>query len=176
MRSRGFTMIELLVTMTVAAILVMLALPSYTEFMRNTRIRGTADSIAGGLRQAQTEAIRMNRPIEFIVDPATGWSIRDPDIPGLGADARTLHTEAFTEGAGQLDVDPSPPASAMLTYSPIGQLIQPNPGDGTVPMTFVDVRHTITPSRPLRVITEALGVGVRVCDPNPAVHADLRCP
>jgi hypothetical protein len=34
----------------------------------------------------------------------------------------------------------------------------------------------MTPSRPLRVITEALGVGVRVCDPNPAVHADLRCP
>ena len=163
-------MIELLVTMTVAAILLMLALPSYTEFMRNTRIRGTADSIASGLRLAQTEAIRMNQNVEFIVDPATGWTVRDPVTP------RDLHTEAFTEGGGQLDVDPSPPGASILTYSPLGQLFLPNNPDATPAMTFVDVRHTLTPSRPLRVITEALGVGVRVCDPNPAVHADLRCP
>jgi type IV fimbrial biogenesis protein FimT len=170
MHSRGFTMIELLVTMTVAAILLMLAVPSYTEFMRNTRIRGTADSIAGGIRLAQTEAIRMNQNIEFVVDPATGWTIRDPITP------RDLHTEAFTEGGGQLDIDPSPVSATTLTYSPLGQLFLPNNPDATPALTFVDVRHTMTPSRPLRVITEALGVGVRVCDPNPAVHADLRCP
>src|SRR5688572_6449949 len=130
MRARGFTMIELLVTMTVAAILLMLALPSYTEFMRNTRIRGTADSIAGGMRLAQTEAIRMNQNIEFIVDPATGWTIRDPITP------RDVHTEAFTEGGGQLDVDPSPPGATTLTYSPLGQLQLPDnpPPNGTPAM------------------------------------------
>ena len=163
-------MIELLVTMTIAAILLMLAVPSYSEFMRNTRIRGIADSIAGGMRLAQTEAIRLNQDIELVVDPATGWSIVDPVTP------RVIHTEPYTESNGQIGVNPSPPGATKLTYSPLGQLRLPDNPDGTATVTSVAVTHSITPARALRVINEGFGVGVRVCDKASDVHASLGCP
>jgi type IV fimbrial biogenesis protein FimT len=171
MRAAGFTMVELLVTMTIAAILLMLAVPNYSEFMRNTRIRGVADSIAGAMRLAQTEAIRLNQAVELIVDPSTGWSIVEPVAP------RTLHSEPYTESAGQVGVALSPPGATKLTYSPIGQLITPtNPSDGSTTLTSVAVTHAITPSRALRVINEAFGAGVRVCDKATDAHSSLQCP
>ncbi len=173
MRARGFTLIELMIGMVIAAILLFLAVPTYSEFMRNTRIRGTADSIAGGIRLAQTEAIRRNTDVEFIVDPATGWSIRDPAV------AQILHAEPFSESAAQLAVDTSPPAAVKLTYSGIGQFrfVPPtNPDDGSAVMTSIAVRHATVASRELRVITEPFGMGTRVCDNDPTVHLTLRCP
>jgi type IV fimbrial biogenesis protein FimT len=172
MRARGFTMIELLIAMVIAAILIMLALPTYSEFMRNTRIRNAAESIAGGIRLAQTEAIRRNQNVEFVLNPATGWSIRDPITPQI------LQTELFSESAGQLAVNPNPPAANKLTYSGLGQLQQPlNPDDGSATLASIDVLHaTVVPSRALRVITEVFGTNARVCDPDPTVNATLRCP
>jgi type IV fimbrial biogenesis protein FimT len=171
MRSRGFTMVELLIAMVIVALLLLLAVPTFAEFMRNARIRNTADSIAGGIRLAQTEAVRRNQNVEFIVDPAAGWTIRDPLTPAV------LHAEAFTDAAGQLVVDPSPAGAVKLTYSPIGQFVTgTNPDDGSDVMTSVAVRHATAVARPLRVITEPWGQGVRVCDNDAAVHASLRCP
>lgn len=171
MRERGFTMVELLIAMVIAAMLMLLALPTYTEFMRNTRIRNTADSIAGGIRLTQTEAIRRNQDVEFIV-AGTGWQIRDPLGP------QVLHDELFSDSAGQLTVNANPPGAVKLTYSGLGQLRQPtNPDDGTTTMTSVDVTHTTVPTaRALRVITEAFGTNARVCDPDPTVSLTLRCP
>lgn len=172
MGNRGFTLIEVIIAMVIAAVLLMLALPSYTEFMRNTRIRNTADSIAGGIRLAQTEAIRRNQDVELIVTPATGWSVRDPVAPQI------LHNELFSESAGQLTVNPNPPGAVKLTYSGLGQLRQPtNPDDATATMTSVDVTHSTVPTaRALRIITEAFGTNARVCDPDPTVDLTLRCP
>jgi prepilin-type N-terminal cleavage/methylation domain-containing protein len=172
MRARGFTMVELLIAMAIAAILLMLVMPTYAEFMRNTRIRNTADSLAGGIRLAQAEAIRRNQNVELIVDPANGWSIRDPITPSI------LHNEPFSDTGGQIIVDPSVPPAVKLTYSPLGQLILPtNPDDGSTTMTSIAVRHAVAPSRELTVITDVFGAGVRVCDnDDPTVNASLRCP
>lgn len=171
MRARGFTLVELLIAMVIAAILLLLVMPTYSEFMRNTRIRNTADSLANGIRLAQTEAIRRNQNVEFIVDPATGWSIRDPIAPAI------LQNEPFSDSAGQIVVDPSVPPAVKLTYSPLGQLILPtNPDDGSDTMTSLAISHAVAPSRALRVITEFYGASARVCDNDPTVNASLRCP
>lgn len=171
MRARGFTMVELLIAMVIAAILLFLAVPTYSEFMRNTRIRNTADSLANGIRLAQTEAIRRNQDVEFIVNPATGWSIRDPITPQI------LQAELFSDTGGQLIVDPNPVAAVKLTYSAIGQLRTPtNPDDGSATMISIAIRHATVASRELRVITEPFGMGIRVCDNDPTVDATLRCP
>lgn len=171
MRARGFTLVELLIAMVIAAILLMLALPTYTEFMRNTRIRSTADSLAGGMRLAQAEAVRRNQDVELIVDPAVGWTIRDPIAPQI------LHDEPFSEAGAQVVIDPNPPAADRLTYSALGQLLPTNRNDGdSATMTSIAISHAAAPSRALRVITEFFGQGVRVCDKDGAVHATLQCP
>lgn len=67
----GFTLIELMVTITILGILVMLALPSYSQWISNTQVRNQAESIQNGLRVAQREAAARNGSVSFILTNAS---------------------------------------------------------------------------------------------------------
>lgn len=64
-RARGFSLLELMVVVTLVAILALLAAPSMAEWTRNQRIRGGAENLIQGLQLAREEAIRRNRPVSF---------------------------------------------------------------------------------------------------------------
>lgn len=184
MRARGFTLVELLVGMVILAILMMLALPTFQDFRANSRIRNTADSLAQGARLAQVEAIRRNRPVEFIVDPAVGWTINDPD-PVVGG---PVQAEPFSDTGGTVTVDTNPPGAVRIAYDSLGQFLQaPTPILPLLvapdPVTFINVTSiAVAAPRDLRVILDpTLGIGVRVCDPEFTDLADpktgtIACP
>ena len=65
MRHRGFTLLELMVGLTIVGMMLIAGLPSFTTFLRNAEIRSTSESIANGLRVARSEATRLNRPVSF---------------------------------------------------------------------------------------------------------------
>lgn len=75
---RGFTLIELVVTMAVIALLAFLTAPSIQEWVLNTRTRNVADDLQNGLRLAQAEAVRRGRQTVFYLTN---------DAPGDGATA-----------------------------------------------------------------------------------------
>jgi type IV fimbrial biogenesis protein FimT len=78
MQQRGFTIIEMMIAITIAAFILMAAGPSATAWMRNTRIRTAADSISVGLQQARNEAVRRNQPVGFyLVSDVDGVSLTD---------------------------------------------------------------------------------------------------
>ena len=64
-QARGMTMIELAVTLTILALLLVGVGPSMGAWMRNTQVRNTASSILAGLSRARNEAMRRNMPIRF---------------------------------------------------------------------------------------------------------------
>lgn len=59
-RQHGFTLIELMVTIVVLAILLMVAIPSFNDFRRRAAIRGAADQISSFWADAKFEAVRRN--------------------------------------------------------------------------------------------------------------------
>jgi type IV fimbrial biogenesis protein FimT len=63
---RGFTLIELMVTIAVLAILMMLAAPSFADFFQRYRLRGAADEVASLLVTARTEAMTRNRDVAVV--------------------------------------------------------------------------------------------------------------
>ncbi len=65
--SPGFTIIELMVTITIFAILLMMGIPSFSSLLQNHRLSSTAKSYAAGLQIARTKAIRGNTPVEFVL-------------------------------------------------------------------------------------------------------------
>jgi type IV fimbrial biogenesis protein FimT len=61
--SLGFTLIELMVTISLLAILITLSLPSFTSWIRNSQIRTVTEALQGGLRTAQAESLRRNQRV-----------------------------------------------------------------------------------------------------------------
>jgi type IV fimbrial biogenesis protein FimT len=60
MPARGFTLVELLVVMTIGAILVALSIPSFSWMIANTRASNGANTLLAAFQLARSEAIRRN--------------------------------------------------------------------------------------------------------------------
>ena len=56
----GLTLIELLLSLVLMAILAALAVPSFHHFAQQTRVRGAGSLVYGHLQQARSEAIKRN--------------------------------------------------------------------------------------------------------------------
>lgn len=65
--ARGFTMIEMAITMAIFGFLLAAALPSIGTWLDNTRIRNVTESIQSGIQLARAEAVRRNQPVSFFL-------------------------------------------------------------------------------------------------------------
>ena len=85
MRQRGFTLIELMVAMTILVLLMVAAMPGLGTWLDNTRIRNEGDSIVNGLQTARAEAVRRNANVSF-------WLVKLTNPAALGNDCSLLST------------------------------------------------------------------------------------
>ncbi len=76
-RSGGFTLIELVVTLAVAAILLGIAVPSFQGMMEKNRVAAQSNELLGGLQTARSEAISKNATHRFC-SSTSGWIVRTP--------------------------------------------------------------------------------------------------
>jgi general secretion pathway protein H len=67
-RQRGFTLLEVVVTLTILGLAMVLVVGYKPPWSRGLGLRGTAAEIASGLRAARSEAIVRNRPVSFEID------------------------------------------------------------------------------------------------------------
>lgn len=80
-RAAGFTLLELLVTLTVAAVLLTVAVPSFRSFTQNSRATAHTNELVTALTLGRNEATRRGRPINVCSSTdgatcsgATDWS------------------------------------------------------------------------------------------------------
>lgn len=62
-RSYGFTLIELMVTIAVAAILLAIATPSFTSIINSNRLTSASNEMVATLQAARMEAVRRNTAV-----------------------------------------------------------------------------------------------------------------
>lgn len=60
---RGFTIIELMIALVITAILLTIAVPSFTGIIRDNRVLSGANSLVGAIGQARSEALRRGRAV-----------------------------------------------------------------------------------------------------------------
>jgi type IV fimbrial biogenesis protein FimT len=77
---KGFTIIELMVTVTIFAVLIAAALPAYNDFVRNQRVKTASFDLFSSLVQARSEALTRNTTITVTpMSPpnwASGWEVK----------------------------------------------------------------------------------------------------
>ncbi|HTC38878.1 MAG TPA: GspH/FimT family pseudopilin [Steroidobacteraceae bacterium] len=194
-RAPGFTMIEMVVTMTIFAILVALGVPAMTTWIRNNKVRTVTDSLQTGLRLAQTESLRRSRQVVFSLTnsttptaiplPAvvngTSWAIYTVPSMTDGSEVPTfIESGVLSNASTNVTVDSN--GVSAVCFNSVGRLVanvsanvvlvtggancvQPNVGAPPV-----QVFNITTPGadRPLRV-NLGLGGQVHMCDPNVAI-------
>ncbi len=60
MYEQGMTMVELMITLALIAIIVSLAAPSFSKFVNNNRVTSATNDLIASLNLARTEAIKRN--------------------------------------------------------------------------------------------------------------------
>lgn len=185
-RSRGLTIIELMVTIALLAILLGMAAPSFTTWARNAQVRTVSDALQNGARLAQAEAVRRNRQTVFFLTNATAcdntitpaangrfWSIRTVALLA-GETVETVQCGNLADRAGNVAIA----GPTLICFNSAGrQTANASPGVGsgnacTLSVTGVSTYNlsAVGADRSLRV-TVALGGQVRQCDPARTLSA-----
>lgn len=193
---RGFGLIELMVAITLIALLLGLGLPSFVTGAQNRQIRTAADSIQSGLQLARTEALRRNRAVKFQLRDQNSWTVgcdpadntvenghvvcpsvlqvREAQEGSMKAEVALLEAVTGSTTAASTTV-----FAGTVTFTPLGRVTTGTLGAGNVAVYTVSnpTAGTCTADggemRCLRVVATP-GGQVRMCDPAVTVAGDPR--
>lgn len=198
-RGAGFTLIEMMVTITIFSILVAMTVPTMRIWIANTKVRAAADALQNGLRLAQTESLRRSRQIVFALTASTtpqnggftavangaNWAVQTIPAMSDGSEAAVVVGSGVLLPAGTAVSITGP---AAICFNSVGRLVAlaqsvtnvtgatcstptvpPIPPNATVPMVVYNITQTLA-DHPMNVEV-ALGGQLHVCDPSQTLSA-----
>ena len=132
----AFTLIELLITMTVLGVLMAIALPNLQSFVIGNRLTSNVNSFVGLVNYARSEAIARNQSV--IICPRSNTAIACASDPLWGL----YELQVFVDCTGNGDRN-----SGATTNCPTGDtLLKTMPALDTTGNEFVLIRGALTPA------------------------------
>ncbi len=179
---RGFSLIELIVGIVILGVLMAMAVPRFSDWLRNARIRTSAEAIQNGLQLARAEAVRRNATVRFqlvntiddtcaLATTGPHWVVSMDNPAGQCATApsdtaapRIIQVRNRAEGSEQTQVAAG---QSAFVFNGLGRLT-PVPGANVA----IDVSSTtggtcIASGGSVRCLRLVVSVGgqIRMCDP-----------
>ena len=196
---RGMSMIEVMVTLTLAALLMALGAPTFSTWLHNSRIRTTAESVVAGLQYAKSEATARNALVRFQLTTSVGsdcaisasgasWVVdmvdavvADDSVAGQCNQAPSdtvapsiLQTRSASDGSGSTTVQAD---TAAMVFNGLARLT-PAPNAG-ITIDFTNPSAGLCAANGgnltcLRVVVSPAGQ-VRMCNPRFAAGDPQAC-
>ena len=174
-RQAGISLIEIMVTLGILAMLLGFGLPSFRTYMQNTQTRAAAESILNGLQTTRNESIRRNSTLEFTIHNGTGWDICPPAIDVYPCPANRIQMRDATEGSANAIATVLPGGADTVGFNGLGRVV-PN-ANGSASLTQINVSNPLITgpqARPLNIIITPGGT-FRLCDPAVAAGDPRAC-
>lgn len=162
--ARGFTLVELMVALTILGVLTSIAVPSFAKLMAANRLTTQAGELVSALSIARSEAVRRAQPVTLRSDDddnyALGWKVF-PDANFNGA--KTSDTDA----ADGLPLRVTSTLRGSNTIKRVTRSAAPAPFTYAV-SAATDRKYVVFTAR--GAITATTPAFFRLCDPkNPTV-------
>jgi type IV fimbrial biogenesis protein FimT len=171
--NRGFSLIELLVALTIVGVVLMQAVPSFSDWIQNQQVRTSTEAILNGLQLARAQAIRSNASTEFALiagttEPlvsnvgaaasasGTNWIVRNYQAAGIYTAPDFVQGRSGKEGSKTAVVAAG---QGSFVFTPLGRLLNPPAADVAINVS------SPTSTRPMRIIVSPGGQFL-MCDPN----------
>lgn len=169
--TEGFSLIELMVTLALVAILAALAAPSFSAMLANAQIRTGAQSINDGLVLARVEAIRRNARVIFTLGTQSTWGVTNE------SDTASVQSSPVADGSSNILVTTTPVGATKATFDGRGHLVTNtdatssiNQVDVTVPTSLLNTAL----AKNLRINVSS-GGAIRLCNPNGTYGIGMGC-
>ena len=160
----GFSLVEVMVVVAIIGITASIAMPSYSAWISNTKVRTATESILNGIQKARSEALLRNTAVSFTLGANSSWTVQCVTATTCGVlDARS------NEEGGTQEVVINSGGNTSLVFTNLGI----RSTTAANPITTVDV-SLVGADRPLRV-TVGGGGNVRMCDPSTGTNDPRRC-
>lgn len=171
-KSDGFTIVELMITILVLAVLVSLGAPNLQQMIINNRLTTEVNSLVAGLQYARSEALRRNAVVTIGAtgtDWSGGWSVwLDTDADNAVDSTETLLRAQSAQTAGYTIKPPS-----SVTTSPAALRFNPN---GTIANASPLITEVCKSGTVGRVVTVSLVGQVQTSNTKDSSNNDVKCP
>jgi type IV fimbrial biogenesis protein FimT len=180
-RAGGFSIVEILITLAIIAMVIGLAAPSAMVWIQNTQLRNAADAVLGGVQQARLEALKRNTTVAFeLQDPnSTQFHVCLYDVVTGACQAATpdLASRSASEGSPNAKVGvetvftaftvvlgPGVNVPSLVAFDSFGRVSPQSPTN----IARIDVRNTVLAAADERRMSIFIAPGgqIRMCDPQ----------
>ena len=173
-RLSGFTLIELMVTIAIAAILLMIGVPSFVAFQRNSELTSATNSLVAAINAAKGEA--MKRGLSAVVVPrdgtdwVSGWRVfvdrNGNQLFDPGSDIAVTQQEGLASYFGASGTGTAAGGAPYIMFDPSGYTKTASAGFGALTISIArnDISGTELAEQTRRIVVAASG-RVRACRP-----------
>jgi type IV fimbrial biogenesis protein FimT len=156
----GFTLVELLIVVAIFVILAAVGVPSYIEWIENSKIRSGASSIFNGIQKARISAVQNNTQVRFTLGTNTAWTVACVVAARCPGGVAQIEQRSSGDGSSaSVTTTTLPAAATTVTFSNLGIA-----NAGGLTQVTVDNSTSYSGKRPLRIQIGASGA-TRLCDP-----------
>ena len=180
--SSGFTLIELMITVAIAAILLMVAAPNLSAFRRNAELTSAANTFVASINTARSEAMKRGRYAMVVpTDNGASWNagwivfvdIDRTQIYNQGIDSVVATQIELPTGISMTGVNTATGTTPYVMFDPSGYSRDKSGGFGALTLTLARTEGTAAQQldQTRRIIIASTG-RVRMCKPISASDAN----